>query len=108
VREAELARILEALGAGVVDSLLKPNDDMWIRVTAETWRVTAEKLKALGYTYFGYVSAIDWLPSPFGKSEDDASGPSGERDSTIKLMVQRFRRSELARARSSRNVWYRL
>jgi NADH-quinone oxidoreductase subunit C len=57
---------------------------MWIRVTAETWRATAEKLKALGYTYFGYVSAIDWLPSPFGKSEDDASGPSGERDSTIK------------------------
>jgi NADH-quinone oxidoreductase subunit C len=84
VREAELARILEALGAGVVDSLLKPNDDMWIRVTAESWRATAEKLKALGYTYFGYVSAIDWLPSPFGKSEDDASGPSGERDSTIK------------------------
>ena len=84
VRETELARILEALGDGVVDSLLKPNDDMWIRVTAESWRTTAEKLKALGYTYFGYVSAIDWLPSPFGKSEDDASGPAGERDSTIK------------------------
>jgi hypothetical protein len=46
VREAELARILEALGDGVVDSLLKPNDDMWIRVTAESWRATAEKLKA--------------------------------------------------------------
>jgi NADH-quinone oxidoreductase subunit C len=38
----------------------------------------------LGFTYFCYVSAIDWLPSPFGKSEDDASGPSSDRDSTIK------------------------
>jgi hypothetical protein len=33
-RETELARVIEALGANVVDSLLKPNDDMWIRVTA--------------------------------------------------------------------------
>ncbi len=84
VRETELARILEALGAHVVDSLLKPNDDMWIRVTAESWRTTAETLKTLGFTYFGFISAIDWLPSPFGKSEDDGSGPSGDRDSTIK------------------------
>lgn len=84
VREAELARILEALGAHAVDSLLKPNDDMWVRVTAESWRSTAETLKSLGYTYFCFLSAIDWLPSPFGKGEDDPSAPAVERDSTIK------------------------
>lgn len=84
VREAALAQVLEALGANVVDSLLKPNDDIWIRVTAESWRATAETLKSLGFTYFGFLSAIDWLPSPFGKGEEDPSAPAAERDSTIK------------------------
>jgi len=84
VREEALARVLEALGANVVDSLLKPTDDIWIRVTAESWRTTAETLKSLGFTYFCFLSAIDWLPSPFGKSEEDPSAPAVERDSTIK------------------------
>lgn len=84
VREEALARVLEALGAHVVDSLLKPSDDIWIRVTAESWRSTAETLKSLGFTYFCFLSAIDWLPSPFGKSEEDPSAPAVERDSTIK------------------------
>ena len=84
VRDAEIARVLGALGAGVVDSLVKPNDDMWIRVTAESWVTTGETLKSLGYTYFCFLSAIDWLPSPFGKGEDDPTAPAVERDSTIK------------------------
>lgn len=84
VREEALARVLEALGENVVDSLLKPTDDIWIRVTAESWRTTAETLKSLGFTYFCFLSAIDWLPSPFGKSEEDPSAPAVERDSTIK------------------------
>lgn len=84
VREEALARVLAALGANVVDSLLKPNDDIWIRVTAESWRSTAETLKSLGYTYFCFLSAIDWLPSPFGKGEDDPTAPAVERDSTMK------------------------
>ena len=84
MREAALTQVLEALGANVVDSLLKPNDDIWIRVTAESWRSTAETLKSLGFTYFCFLSAIDWLPSPFGKGEEDPSAPAVERDSTIK------------------------
>ncbi len=83
-REAELARIVAALDGAVVDSLLKPNDDMWIRVSADQWRHTGETLKTLGYTYFCFVSAIDWLPSPFGKGEEDPTEPAPERDSTIK------------------------
>ena len=82
-REAELARVTGALGAAVVSSHLKPNDDIWIRVTAESWRATGETLKSLGYTYFCYLSAIDWLPSPFGKGEDDPTQPAPERDTTI-------------------------
>ena len=83
-RESELARITAALGSAVVDSLVKPNDDMWIRVSADQWRSTAETLKSLGYTYFCFLSAIDWLPSPFGKGEEDPTEPAPERDSTIK------------------------
>jgi NADH-quinone oxidoreductase subunit C len=83
-RDAELARITGALGSAVVDSLVKPNDDMWIRVSADQWRATAETLKSLGYTYFCFLSAIDWLPSPFGKGEEDPTEPAPERDSTIK------------------------
>ena len=82
-REAELARITAALADGVVDSLIKPNDDMWIRVDAAAWQRTAETLKSLGYTYFCFLSAIDWMPSPFGKGEEDPS-EAVERDTTIK------------------------
>jgi NADH-quinone oxidoreductase subunit C len=84
VRETEIARIKNALGDVVVDSLVKPHDDMWIRVTAESWLHTAETLKSLGYTYFCFLSAIDWMPSPFGKGEDDPTEPAPERDMSIK------------------------
>ena len=62
-REAEIARVLGALGSSIVDSLVKPNDDMWIRVTADSWQSTGETLKSLGYTYFCFLSAIDWSSS---------------------------------------------
>ena len=84
VRETEIVRIKNALGDAVIDSLVKPHDDMWIRVTAESWLNTAETLKSLGYTYFCFVSAIDWMPSPFGKGEDDPTEPAPERDMSIK------------------------
>ena len=83
-REQQLAAITSALGSRVVDSLLKPNDDIWVRVGAEDWRSTAETLKSLGYTYFCFLSAIDWMPSPFGKGENDPTEPAPVRDTTVK------------------------
>ena len=83
-REAQLAEITAALGSRVVDSLVKANDDVWVRVDASEWVSTAETLKSLGYTYFCFLSAIDWKPSPFGKGEDDPTQPAPERDSTIR------------------------
>ena len=83
-RDAEMARITDALGAAVLDSLVKANDDMWIRVSADAWRTTGETLKSLGYSYFCFLSGIDWLPSPFGKGEEDPTEPTPERDSIIK------------------------
>lgn len=83
-REAQLEEITSALGSRVVDSLVKANDDVWVRVDASEWVSTAETLKSLGYTYFCFLSAIDWKPSPFGKGEDDPTQPAPERDSTIR------------------------
>ena len=82
-REGELAALLGALGANVAESLLKPNDDIWVRVNADAWRASAETIKSLGYTYFCFLSAIDWMPSPFGKGEDDPTQPAPERKTDI-------------------------
>jgi NADH-quinone oxidoreductase subunit C len=71
LRSGLLAAFEAELGDGVADSFLKPNDDLWIRVTAAAWPTAAElaKLK-FGFTFFDYLSAIDWMPSPFGRYED--------------------------------------
>jgi NADH-quinone oxidoreductase subunit C len=84
VREEALARLLNALGDAVVDSLMKPGDDIWIRVRTDAWRRTAEIAKDAGFTYFCYLSAIDWKPSPFGKGEEDPTQPKAEIDPTIR------------------------
>jgi hypothetical protein len=54
-RETELAAILGALGANVADSLMKPNDDIWVRVTTESWRASVDAVRSLGYTYFCFL-----------------------------------------------------
>lgn len=79
-----MAELLAALGDTVRESLVKPGDDMWVRVDAASWRQSVETVKSLGYSYFCYLSAIDWMPSPFGRGEDDPTEPAPERDSTIK------------------------
>ena len=83
-RESALAEVLGALGPAAQDSLLRPGDDVWVRVDAASWRTAAETFKALGYTYFCFLSAIDWMPSPYGKGEDDPTEPPVERDMTIR------------------------
>jgi NADH-quinone oxidoreductase subunit C len=42
-----------------------------VRVHTDAWRQTAEALKAAGFTFFCFVSGLDWLPSPYGKGEED-------------------------------------
>jgi NADH-quinone oxidoreductase subunit C len=69
---AGLVSTLEAeLGDGVVATHLRPGDDVWVRVRTEAWKAAGEAaLAKLGCRYFGFLSAIDWLPSPFGRYED--------------------------------------
>jgi NADH-quinone oxidoreductase subunit C len=69
-----LDALAEALGDAVVASELAPGRDLWVRIRLDAWAEAAEICRdRLGMTYFCFLSAIDWLPSPFGKSEDDSA-----------------------------------
>jgi NADH-quinone oxidoreductase subunit C len=85
VRDGIASDIRAALGEAVVDSLVKPGDDVWIRVRTADWKSSLTTLRnALGYDYFCFLSAIDWMPSPYGRGEDDPTEPAPERDTTIR------------------------
>ncbi len=84
LRQRIVDDLRQRLGEDLVDSVVKPGDDLWVRVTASSWRRTGEALREMGFEYFCFLSAIDWLPSPFGKGEDDPTAPPVERDDTIR------------------------
>ena len=70
-REAVLAELTEHLGDAVVDSLVKPGLGLWVRVATEAWSEAAEVARhKAGFRFFDFLSAIDWLPSPYGRYED--------------------------------------
>jgi NADH-quinone oxidoreductase subunit C len=70
-REAVLAVFQEHLGDAVVDSLVKPGQGLWIRVATAAWGEAAEVARRqAGLTFFDFLSAVDWLPSPYGRYED--------------------------------------
>ena len=71
VREALLEEVSGELGDAVIESHVKPGDDIWIRVPRESWVETAHALReGMGFRFFNFLSAIDWLPSPFGRDMD--------------------------------------
>jgi NADH-quinone oxidoreductase subunit C len=73
LREGLLATITEALGDKVVGSHVDPGLHLWVRVDRSAWVETAELVKAkLGCTFFDFLSAIDWMPSPWGRYEYSA------------------------------------
>jgi len=71
LREGVVERLRADLGAGLIDSHLVPQTDLWVRVSTEAWADAAASLKAQGFDYFCFLSALDWMPSPYGKGEDD-------------------------------------
>jgi NADH-quinone oxidoreductase subunit C len=74
----------EHLGEAVVGAHIVDGHDLWIRVTIDAWRQAAEVLKdRVGCTSFTFLNAIDWLPSPYGRSETSPFDPPAERDSTL-------------------------
>jgi NADH-quinone oxidoreductase subunit C len=70
-RQALLDQIAALVGGDLVGSHIDPGRQLCIRVTAESWKRTHKTLRdELGFRFFEFLSAIDWLPSPYGKSED--------------------------------------
>jgi NADH-quinone oxidoreductase subunit C len=70
-REEIFGRFSDLLGDAIEDSLIEPGVDLTIRVRTDAWRAAADAARNhLGAKYFCFLSAIDWLPSPFGRSMD--------------------------------------
>lgn len=66
-----VATLREVLGDAVLEHHVRVGGDVWVRVERDTWRQAAEAVRDhLGCTYFSFLSAIDWLPSPFGRDMD--------------------------------------
>jgi NADH-quinone oxidoreductase subunit C len=87
LREGIIDDLRTRIGDAIVETHIEPNDDLWIRVRTDAWADTAAALKSAGFTYFGFLSAIDWLPSPYGKGEDDPTAESEEPDTEIRQGV---------------------
>ncbi len=67
-REAWAAQMAEALGDACLEHHIIPGSDLWVRVTRDSWVDAATAARdQLGCRFFDWLSAIDWLPSPFGR-----------------------------------------
>lgn len=78
LREGIVDTLRAAIGDQLLDTHLVPQTDLWVRVSAEAWQQTGAALKDDGFDYFCFLSAIDWMPSPYGKGEDDPSADDDE------------------------------
>jgi NADH-quinone oxidoreductase subunit C len=71
LRQRLVDGLRDALGDGVVTTHLDPGRDVWMRVATGAWRAVGQASRdRLGLHYFCFLSVIDWLPSPFGRSHD--------------------------------------
>ena len=62
VRDPIAERITAALGDVVLETVVE-RGDLWARVTNAGWRQALEWCKAHGFTYFCFLSGIDWQPN---------------------------------------------
>ena len=62
IRDPIVERLRGALGDDVLGSEVAKGD-MTVRVANSAWRRAAEWCKGHGFTYFCFLSGIDWLPS---------------------------------------------
>lgn len=83
-REALIAGFTELLGDAIVQTHVRAGDDLWIRVTRDAWATTADVARnRMGFGFFDFLSAMDWLPSPFGRdmdAQEDALGAAAASD----------------------------
>jgi NADH-quinone oxidoreductase subunit C len=85
MREQLLSDATACLGDALVESHINVGNDLCVRIATDAWATSAAALKAsLGFDYFCFLSAIDWMPSPFGKGEEDPTAEREERSTEIK------------------------
>lgn len=85
LRDAVVERLRADLGDDVVDVHLVPDVDLWVRVKPEAWRRAGQALRDQGFEYFCFLSAIDWMPSPYGRGEDDPSAEPAEDETAAEI-----------------------
>ena len=84
---AALATLSDVLGGAMLASHSQ-RGELWVRVHHESWQQAGYAVRdELNCRWFDFLSAIDWLPSPFGRDMDaeqdwPATGPP-PRDTTI-------------------------
>ena len=84
LREGIVDEVRRRLGDQLLDSELRPNDDLWLRVATGAWKAAGDALFEMGFEYFCFLSAIDWMPSPYGRGEDDPTDPPPERETVVR------------------------
>lgn len=87
-RQGFLDRLATELGEAVVGTHLVTGDDVWARISTDAWRQAGLVVRdALDCDFFDFLSVIDWLPSPFGRGEDDPTAPPPERTTEVRQGV---------------------
>ncbi len=70
-RQALLEALETELGDALVEHHLEPGIDLTVRIDNAAWSTTAQYLRQRQrFRFFDWLSAIDWMPSPFGRSMD--------------------------------------
>jgi NADH-quinone oxidoreductase subunit C len=88
LRQDVVDRLTVELGDAVVGQEVRPGDDVWVRIATDAWRTAGRAARqSLGCEYFCFLSALDWMPSPYGKGEDDPTEPPPERSTETKQGV---------------------
>ena len=87
LREGIVDDLRTRIGDALLEFHIVPNDDLFVRVATDAWAPTGAALKTAGITWFSFLSAIDWMPSPYGKGEDDPTVEKEPIDMTIKQGV---------------------
>ena len=74
-RSPSIDALRATLGDGFVTQHVMPGTDAWVRVTRDAWGDAAAALRKQGFTFFDYLSAVDWALNLFGKNEEPPTNP---------------------------------
>lgn len=70
-REAFLGTLKDQLGDAVVDAHVMVGHDVLLRIKNEAWKESIATVKGVAHCqFFDFLSAIDWMPSPYGRQMD--------------------------------------